>query len=71
MLRNHIAEVSASMESAVDAVSADGKSMTRPQRGEYLRTLLAERDKLESKASTARAGGQSYWRAGRPGPGTT
>ena len=61
-LRLHIAEVSASIETRADAVSADGKAMSRPQILQYLETLLRERDKLEGKSTRATAGGRTHVR---------
>lgn len=67
-LRSHVAEVSVMVESRVDSVSSDGKSMTRPQLLQYYTELLKQLGNLQSTASTARAGGISYYRPTRPGP---
>ena len=65
-LREHVAEVSASVEGRADAISSDGKTMTRPQLMEYLRILLEQRDRLEGKLTRSAAGGRSYARLSRP-----
>lgn len=65
-LRSHIAEVAAEIETHRTSVAADGKSMTREQRIDYLRWLTSERDRLEGKVSTsATAGGRSHIRLSR------